>query len=137
MNFLRIPLIILLVLSGFLSYSQSNRADTIKMLCQTWKIKQIDQEPIDEELREDWREMIKYSSVEFKVDMTIIDRNGETSEKANWNLSKSSKEIKFKYKNGETRKWVIVSLSSLAFRFKEKDPESNLVVSGTLIPVKK
>lgn len=137
MAFLRISLVTLFVLSGLLTYSQNNRVDTIKMLCQTWKIKQLDQEPIDEELREDWKEMIKLSTTEFKADMTVTESNGEVAEKARWELSKSAKEIKFIYKGGETKIWLIVSLSSSAFRFKEKEPEAEMAVSGTLIPVKK
>lgn len=137
MIFLRISFLIAFVLPGLFVHSQSSRADTIKMLCQTWKIKQLDQEPIDESLREDWKEMIRFARTEFKKDMTVIESDDETAEKSKWALSQSAKEIKFTNKDGETKVWVIVSLSPSAFRFKENDFWEGMALSGTLIPVKK
>jgi len=128
---------ILLLCCSLLIKAQHTRADTIKMICQTWKIKSLDKTPVDEETKEEWIEMIEDSRTEFRSDMTVIGYSDENSEKGKWSLDKSCKVITLTYGEGETIKWIILSLSATEFHFKEPDPDPKKSISGILVPVKK
>ena len=95
----------------------------------------MDKEPIDEDLREEWKYMIKHSRTEFKSNMTFIESDGEEKETGKWTLDKSGRQLTFIYKDEEPIKWIILSLSSSELRIKIEYPEDS--VSGILIPVKK
>lgn len=136
MPFLRISLFLALVSTSFFAKGQNTRADTIRMLCQTWKMKESDKEPIDPDLKEEWDDMMKNSRTTFKPDMTFIESYPDEVQKGKWSLDKSGKQITT-IQDGDTQQWIIVALSSSMLKVKQEIPEINDSVTVTFIPFKK
>lgn len=134
---MRILLLFLLVSTGLFANSQASRSDTIKMICKNWKIKEMKVDGLDQDGKEDLEDMIKYTRIEFKSDMTTTDPNGEVYRKGKWALDKSGKILSLISDDEDIINLEIIFLSSSVLRFKAKGPTSAKFGTGTLIPAKK
>src|SRR5436190_16990729 len=134
MVFARIFIFLLLLYAAPFANAQNSRSTTIKLLCQNWKIKELNVVATDAEAKEDLEDLIKYARIEFKADMTLIDKTDEFAEEGKWELNKAGDEVTIIFKEGDKIRLKILSLSSLLFKFKSLDEGS--FPSGTLVPAK-
>jgi len=136
MVFFRIILLSLFLSIGALANGQASHADTIRMLCQTWMIKEVYIPKFEENEKDELNDYINNTRMQFIRDWTVIMKDGPEQMKGKWELK--GKNINILMEEGTAIEMTIISLSIDSFHFESRNPGSDeLVTSALIIPEKK
>jgi hypothetical protein len=136
MSYLRILICSFFILSGLCSYGQNaQRSDTITMLCQNWKIKELYRHQFKSDEIQELNDYIKTTQVHFNRDGSFLSNSDTTYIKGKWQLI--GKLIIVQMEEGDSFKMKIIALSATSFNFESGPADSETIVTaGILVPVK-
>ncbi len=138
MAFIRSFLAGFFLLTGCMLHAQTTHSDSLKMICQTWKIKEVYVHNFEDDEKDELDDFIKNTRMQFKSDMSFIAKSQNENIKGKWQFNSSTKSITINMDDNEDEVLIlkIISLSMSGFKFESGTPEESLVSSGLLIPVK-
>ncbi len=136
MSYTRILICSFLLIAGTTLYGQSSqRADTISMLSQEWKIQELYLHSFAADEKAELDEFIKTTHMLFNSDGSFITRMDTVVMKGKWQLA--GQIVTIHMDEGDSFRMKIIALSSTSFNFESRPPDSEKIFSaGTLVPVK-
>lgn len=141
MHYLRFFMVLLLFVLGSMVHGQTPKLhDTLTMICQKWKFTEMHSDSYDEKNKSDMQElqqMIKYSRLIFRSDMTFIFGNeGKDMGLGKWQYNSLKKEIIQDRGNGVKIFMKIVLLTPTKLKFESWQPKGGVHSSGIMEPTK-
>lgn len=135
MLYSRILLCSVLLFLGISGYAQPAKADTIKMLSQSWKIEKLFTHSFKADEKEELDDFINTTLMQFNRDGSFITRSDTVIIKGKWQLD--GQILTVQMEEGDKFKMKIVDLSPNLLVFESRPYGSEKILSaGILVPVK-